>query len=132
MCGFCFVLRHLDGRELAIKSPPGQVIEPGSVRCVIDEGMPIYRNPDEKGRLFIKFEITFPPNHFTDETHLKILETYFPPRPAFETSAGEHVEEVDLCDLESSSSRGNGSHRGEAYDSDDEGGSRPHMQCTSH
>ena len=29
LCGFSFVLKHLDGRDLVISSPPGQVIEPG-------------------------------------------------------------------------------------------------------
>jgi len=29
LCGFSFVLKHLDGRDLVIKNPPGQVIEPG-------------------------------------------------------------------------------------------------------
>lgn len=29
LCGFQFMLTHLDGRHLAIKYPPGKVIEPG-------------------------------------------------------------------------------------------------------
>ena len=34
--------------------------------------MPIYRNPFEKGNLFVKFDITFPPNKFADEANLKV------------------------------------------------------------
>ena len=29
LCGFEFTVKHLDGRELIIKHPPGTVIEPG-------------------------------------------------------------------------------------------------------
>ncbi len=29
LCGFQFVLTHLDGRQLLIKSNPGEVIKPG-------------------------------------------------------------------------------------------------------
>ena len=36
------------------------------------EGMPHYRNPFEKGNLYIKFDITFPPNNFTEEMKLKV------------------------------------------------------------
>ena len=45
---------------------------PGSVKCVMEEGMPTYRNPFQKGNLYVKFEITFPPNKFADETRLKV------------------------------------------------------------
>lgn len=29
LCGFLFVLTHLDGRQLLIKSSPGEIIKPG-------------------------------------------------------------------------------------------------------
>ena len=29
LCGFQFVLNHLDGRQLLIKSNPGEVVKPG-------------------------------------------------------------------------------------------------------
>jgi DnaJ family protein A protein 2 len=31
LCGFQFVLTHLDGRQLLIKSNPGEVIKPGKI-----------------------------------------------------------------------------------------------------
>ena len=31
LCGFQFTLKHLDGRDLLIKSPPGVVINPGEI-----------------------------------------------------------------------------------------------------
>ena len=29
LCGFKFILKHMDGRDLVIQSIPGEVIEPG-------------------------------------------------------------------------------------------------------
>lgn len=31
LCGFQFVLTHLDGRQLLIKSKPGEVVKPGKI-----------------------------------------------------------------------------------------------------
>ena len=35
LCGMHFVVRHLDGRDLVLRSPPGAVIEPGMSLCGI-------------------------------------------------------------------------------------------------
>lgn len=50
LCGFTLVLKHLDGRDIVIRQPVGEVIRPGDVKAVMDEGMPIYKNPFEKGK----------------------------------------------------------------------------------
>ena len=57
---YFFCLQHLDGRDLVIHHPPGNVIEPGSTKMVPGEGMPRYRSPFEKGELYIKFDVSFP------------------------------------------------------------------------
>ena len=72
LCGFHFTLKHLDGRDLVIRHPAGQVIKPGTVKTVPHEGMPIYRNPFEKGNLHIVFEVSFPPDKFVDEKKLQV------------------------------------------------------------
>ena len=56
------------------------LIVSGATRCVYNEGMPIYRNPFEKGNLYVKFELTFPPNQFANEKQLKVCmrKTCFP------------------------------------------------------
>lgn len=129
LCGFNFVVHHLDGRDLLIKHLPGQVIKPGEVKLVASEGMPQYKNPFEKGNLYVTFEIKFPENHFASETALNALEKFLPPRRPFEMPVGDHVEEVDLNDYDPDAQRSSG--RGEAYASDDEehmhGG--PGLQC---
>lgn len=42
------------------------------VKGVVGEGMPIHKNPYEKGNLYIKFELEFPDNLFGDEAKLKV------------------------------------------------------------
>ncbi|RVW86664.1 DnaJ protein-like [Vitis vinifera] len=41
LCGFQFILTHLDGRQLLIKSNPGEVVKPDQFKAINDEGMPI-------------------------------------------------------------------------------------------
>jgi DnaJ-class molecular chaperone len=44
----------------------------GDIKGIEGEGMPHYRNPFERGNLYIKFDVTFPENHFTNEIKLKV------------------------------------------------------------
>lgn len=137
LCGFVYVLKHLDGRHILIKSKPGEVITPGSVKGIKGEGMPIYRNPFEKGNLYVKFNIEFPENNFISEKSLKLFEKLLPDRnePMDIDLADEHTEEVDLHDFDPSNERSNGSAgRNEAYDSDDDESRRGPggIQCASH
>ncbi|XP_054710108.1 dnaJ homolog subfamily A member 2-like [Uloborus diversus] len=130
LCGFSMVIKHLDGRDLVIKHGPGDVIEPGSVKGVVCEGMPIYKNPFERGNLYVKFSVTFPENHFADAETIKALELLLPDRPPFEMPTGENVEEADLHDYDPDAHRGASSSRSEAYDSEDEDRHRgPGVQC---
>jgi DnaJ family protein A protein 2 len=131
LCGFEFCLKQLDGRDLVVRNPPCNVITPGSQRCVLNEGMPLYRNPFERGNLYIKFEITFPPNKFIQPSQIKILESLLPERQPAEMPVGEHVEEVDLVELDPAHQRTD-NHRGEAYHEDDSGDDEPgvrNVQC---
>jgi len=45
LCGFQFALTHLDGRQLLIKSNPGEVIKPDQHKAINDEGMPQHGRP---------------------------------------------------------------------------------------
>ncbi|KAF5275686.1 hypothetical protein FQA39_LY06798 [Lamprigera yunnana] len=129
LCGFSFVVHHLDGRDLLIKHSPGEVIKPGEVRMIPGEGMPHYKNPFEKGNMYVTFEVVFPKNHFANEMQLKELENALPPRTPFTMPVGDHVEEVDIHDYDPNDKNAAGG-RGEAYDSDDEVvHSSPGVQC---
>lgn len=37
----------------------GQIVKHGDIKCVLNEGMPIYRRPYEKGRLIIEFKVSY-------------------------------------------------------------------------
>lgn len=44
----------------------------GSIRMVKGEGMPQYRNPFEKGDLYIKFDVQFPENNWISPEKLNV------------------------------------------------------------
>ncbi|KAJ8340144.1 hypothetical protein SKAU_G00347770 [Synaphobranchus kaupii] len=130
LCGFQFTLKHLDGRQIVVKYPPGKVIEPGSIRVVRGEGMPQYRNPFEKGDLFIKFDVVFPDNNWINPEKLAELEDLLPTR-AEPPNISSDAEEVDLQDYDMGQGSSGGQRR-EAYNdsSDDESGPHgPGVQC---
>ncbi|BFZ19273.1 hypothetical protein BsWGS_22312 [Bradybaena similaris] len=120
LCGLQFNVKHLDDRDLVIQSLPGEVITPGKMKVVVGEGMPHYRNPFERGNLFIGFKISFPENNFSGLEQLKLLEAVLPPRPLEEIPTGEHVEEVNLTDFDASRGFEGTSGRQEAYHEDDD------------
>ena len=72
LCGFKLVIKHLDGRSLVLNHPAGQVIAPGTIRGIPNEGMPIYKNPFEKGNHYIKFDVKFPENNVMNEEDIKV------------------------------------------------------------
>lgn len=44
----------------------------GCIRMVKGEGMPQYRNPFEKGDLYIKFDVQFPENNWISPEKLNV------------------------------------------------------------
>merc|ERR1712209_338661 len=60
LCGFKKAITTLDDRNLIIQTIPGECIKTGDLKCVYGEGMPTYRNPFEKGKLIIQFNVEFP------------------------------------------------------------------------
>lgn len=51
-------LRTLDGRNLPMRV--GEVVRPGYEVVLENEGWPIRKEPGKKGKLIIKFDVTFP------------------------------------------------------------------------
>ncbi|XP_028833140.1 dnaJ homolog subfamily A member 1 [Denticeps clupeoides] len=78
LCGFQKPVKTLDNRTLLITSHPGQLIRPGDKKCILNEGMPTYRHPFEKGHLIIHFSVVFPAENFLPKHKLKDLERYLP------------------------------------------------------
>lgn len=125
LCGVDFHVRQLDGRLLHVSSPPGAVITPGMLKSIPHEGMPIWKNPMERGYMFIKFSIKFP--DFVGPEQAALLERVLGPRtPLPAPSAGDDVEEVPLIEFDKEHVRpvhANGS----AYDEDED--DQPRVQC---
>jgi len=122
LCGFKFSVAHLDGRTLLIKSKPNEIIRPGDIKSVENEGMPHHKNPTHKGNLLIKFDIEFPIDGSINSNAAKSLAQVLP-KPKEETVSPDAEE----CFVSSFNIQNNGRRRTrEAYDeggsSDEEGG----------
>jgi len=130
LCGFQFIITHLDGRKLLVKSSSNEAIKPGDIKTIPEEGMPIHKRPMEKGQLYIKFTIEFPePRQLSPQSKAE-LEKILPPRPTIEYNYDE-VEEVKLKDAvpNASKSRHNSSKPQRREYEEDEEESRPGVQC---
>lgn len=131
LCGFQFALPHLDGRQLLIKSNPGEVIKPGQSKAINDEGMPHYQRPFMKGRLYIHFNVEFPDSGVLSPEQCKNLDAILPPR----TSTRMTDMEIDDCEettmydvnIEDEMRRKQQQQQQEAYDEDEDAG--PRVQC---
>jgi len=132
LCGFQFALTHLDGRQLLIKSNPGEVIKPGQYKAINDEGMPHHQRPFMKGRLYIHFNMEFPESGVISPDQCRTLETILPLRASKQLSNMEvdDCEETTMHDvnMEDEMRRKHHQHQQEAYDDDDEP-SMPRVQC---
>lgn len=130
--------KHLDGRDVVIKTRPGQIIEseitdPDSGRtlpyitCVKDEGMPSLGNPFVKGNLYIAFHVQFPKK--LEPEAIKTLRQILPGADVDEEYDTETVEEhfMDVADIRHFG-KGGAAVEGNEYDSDDEGGPQG-VQC---
>lgn len=130
LCGYKTSIKQLDGRDIIIKTSPGDVIKPGTIKGVKGEGMPIYRNPFEHGNLYIKFQVEFPEKHFTSEENLKQIETILPERLSSTVDINledEHTEEVHLEDYDLDAAEHNHS-----SDMDDDDSQHGGVRCQTH
>ncbi|XP_038124625.1 dnaJ homolog subfamily A member 4 [Cyprinodon tularosa] len=124
LCGFRRTVRTLDNRTLIISTNPGEVIKHNDIKCVQNEGMPIHRDPYERGMLIIQFQVEFPENHWLPEHLMFQLERLLPPRE--DVMITDDMEEVDLCEVDLGSQQKR--YQGEAYEEDEEG-PRSGVQC---
>lgn len=129
----------MDGREIAIKTRPGQIIQSETIDAesgrtlpyitkVNNEGMPSLGNPFIKGHLYIAFHVKFPTS-LAPEVIVQI-QKLLPDADMNEEYDPEHVEEhyMDEADLRHFG-KGGAAARNDEYDSDDEQGGRQAVQC---
>jgi len=60
LCGMSRAVKTLDGRTIVLTTAPGEIIKQADCKMIKGEGMPTHRDPFNKGKLIIIFNITFP------------------------------------------------------------------------
>ncbi|CEP19632.1 hypothetical protein [Parasitella parasitica] len=95
LAGGQFAVLHLNHRALLLNIMPGEIIQPDTVKAVLNEGMPIY-HAGRCGHLFINFTIEFPTHSWINEETLKRLETALPPRNRIPSIGSRRLEYAAL------------------------------------
>ena len=99
LCGFRFVIEHLDGRKLLVTSTIGNVLFPGCKKIIPKEGMPVLNSSNgKKGDLIIVFHVKVP-NQLPTET-VKDIERFLPKRPEFCMPSNPETEEFTLTEFD--------------------------------
>lgn len=102
LTGFRMVITHLDKREFAVKTVPGEVVQPlaegTGLKAVTGEGMPTYRNPFIFGNLFLILTIRFP--DAIDPKHVPKLKQALPGPPDPEVIDEDGVEVCYVEDMD--------------------------------
>eukprot|EP01065_Artemidia_motanka_P027132 TRINITY_DN32365_c0_g1_i1.p2 TRINITY_DN32365_c0_g1~~TRINITY_DN32365_c0_g1_i1.p2 ORF type:complete len:408 (+),score=134.50 TRINITY_DN32365_c0_g1_i1:70-1293(+) len=126
LTGFQLPIAHLDGRQLLIRSRPGQVLDPQRLWVIEREGMPVRGTGSvERGALVIKGTVRFPSR--IDARQISLLHEGLgtPDVPETTDEHEEHVlQECRQRRRQRASHRGGG---GMMYD-DDAGGAQQ-VQC---
>jgi DnaJ homolog subfamily A member 2 len=84
LCGFIWKFSHLDGREIVIKSKPGEIIRTTAdsgqpyVKVLKGEGMPVRGNMFVKGNLYVMFAIQFPKENELSNDIVDLLRKVLP------------------------------------------------------
>ncbi len=108
------------------------MIKNADIKCVLNEGMPQYKDPFVKGRLIVKFSVDFPEDNWINDDKLNMLEKLLPARQ--DVMIPDQAEECVLQKVEAHDGPGKSrGHGHEAYmedDDDDQQGQR--VQCASH
>jgi len=127
LCGFKKTIRTLDERDLVITLLPGEVIKHSDVKCILSEGMPHYRNPFEKGRLIVQFDVVFPSKLPIE--NIPRLESLLPARP--EVMVTDQAEEVVLMDFNQENEARRQREQREVYEDDDHPHGPRGVQCAT-
>lgn len=128
LCGTAFTVTHLDQRKIRIDTrKDGQVIKPGQVKSIENEGMPRQGSIFEKGHLFIEFEVEFPPDGILSQPQKNKLKHILPPAlhdvDQVDSMSDHDVEDVELTNVSQEEVRERQrayAKSNEAYDEDDE------------
>ncbi|TFK49892.1 DnaJ-domain-containing protein [Heliocybe sulcata] len=102
LLGFSRILvTHLDGRGVRVSSPPNKVLKFGETIVLRGEGMPVYKRPEEKGDLYVVFQIEMPDEQWLQSIDQAALENLLPPKKVEVEPQPAVVDEADFeeCDI---------------------------------
>ena len=74
LLGFEYKFQHLDGTTVSIRSKPGEITGADAVLMVPSLGMPVYDQPKQRGRLFVKCKLELPKKIWLEGEELDNLE----------------------------------------------------------
>ncbi|KAF7327437.1 DNAj-like protein subfamily a member 2-like protein [Mycena kentingensis (nom. inval.)] len=81
--GFSRILvTHLDGRGIKVTSPPKKIIRHHDTIVLRGEGMPVHKQPNSKGDLYLTFEIEMPEDAWLNTVDEKAPLSMLPPKKA--------------------------------------------------
>lgn len=134
LCGFKFTFKHLDGREILIKSKPGQIVADNSLKMLSGEGFPHRGDKYEKGSLFVNFLVDLPGDGELTETQQREIRQILTGRPT--QTLCPRTEETEIRTLSVGDKKQFGKTKYafkddgvyEESDSDDEGGGHGRQQ----
>ena len=116
LCGFKKIIKTLDNRDIIIHTKPGEIIKHGALKVVNEEGFPKYKDPFNKGRLIICFNVVFPES-LTEDAAKKIASSL--PR-APKVTIPPSAEEVSLAEFDGTGKWGGEEAAGNGDDDDQE------------
>jgi len=117
LAGCQFLVTQLDGRILVVKSGPSEIIKPGDVKSIENEGMPQVRNHFSKGRMLIHFTVEFPADALSAKA-IKSLGEILPKQEA--VAVPKEAEECHLQTVNTSHSSSSKRRPREAYNEDED------------
>jgi DnaJ-class molecular chaperone len=123
LCGLKKVLKTLDDRHIVIATKPGEVIKHGDIKMVMGEGFPTHRDPFNKGRLIVVFNVVFPES--LTESNAKKLSALLPKVTRDEVPSG--AEEVKMLVFDGQGQWGGGEDAEESSPMDHDGAETGHQ-----
>jgi DnaJ family protein A protein 2 len=128
LSGLVFSFKHLDGRNVIVRTQPRTVINQGDVLTIMEEGMPVHKRPFQKGNLYVKFSVIFPLPEQISPPQAALLKQALPPCDP-PPAADPDSENVTLTPVAPNMGPGSSSSHGDAYDEDGGRGGPRGVQC---
>jgi DnaJ family protein A protein 2 len=110
LTGFTFYIQHLDGRVLRVKSDPGQVYKPGTIKVINNEGMPQAKNHFLKGSLYVEFAVQFPATGSLSQQAIQALSAALP-HPRAEAIPIPKKNPIDMTDTDNEDNNTNAANK---------------------